>query len=148
MPQKWIPEHLSLLKARAVKTALILISRYEFNALIRSRGKLRLLNKKKLISYISVFSTVRNEPRTYCTLSRDSYTAKNTSAKARKSKIRHEIDFKKKRTRSGWGSNVWAIQRYQKTYLEISWDYPFEAGSNYFFDVSYTIYPRFLMGKL
>jgi hypothetical protein len=23
------------------------------------------------------------------------------------------------------GCNVWAIQRYQKTYLEISWDYPF-----------------------
>jgi hypothetical protein len=23
-------------------------------------------------------------------------------------------------------NNVWAIQRYQKTYLEISWDYPFK----------------------
>jgi hypothetical protein len=42
-----------------------------------------------------------------------------------KSKFRHEIDFKKTnpfRQRS----NVWAIQRYQKTYLEISWDYPFK----------------------
>jgi hypothetical protein len=27
------------------------------------------------------------------------------------------------------GSNVWAIERYQKTYLKISWDYPFK----YFF---------------
>jgi hypothetical protein len=25
--------------------------------------------------------------------------------------------------------NVWAIQQYQKTYLEISWDYPFNCGS-------------------
>jgi hypothetical protein len=43
-----------------------------------------------------------------------------------KSKIQHEIDFFFKRTRSGRGSNVWAIQRFQKTYLEISWDYPFK----------------------
>jgi hypothetical protein len=35
----------------------------------------------------------------------------------------------KKRTRAGWGSNVWAIQRYQKTCLEISWDYPFNETS-------------------
>jgi hypothetical protein len=62
-------------------------------------------------------------------LSQDLLTAKTTSAKARKIKnLTQNRLFLKKRTRSGRGSNVWAIQRYQKTYLEISWDYPFKGA--------------------
>jgi hypothetical protein len=44
-----------------------------------------------------------------------------------KSKIRHKIDFFKKTNPFRKGSNVWSIQWYQKTYLEISWDYPFNV---------------------
>jgi hypothetical protein len=59
-------------------------------------------------------------------LSQDLLTAKTTTAKAWiiKNSTRNRLYFKK-RTRSVRGSNVWAIQWYQKTYLEVSWDYPF-----------------------
>jgi hypothetical protein len=38
-----------------------------------------------------------------------------------------KLNLNIKRTRSLRGSNVWAIQQYQKTFLEISWDYPFKS---------------------
>jgi hypothetical protein len=49
----------------------------------------------------------------------------------RPKKSKNLTRFFLKQTRSVRRSNVWAIQRYryQKTYLEISWDYPFKYQS-------------------
>jgi hypothetical protein len=54
-------------------------------------------------------------------------------------KKRHEIDIILKNEPKNGGSNVWAIERYQKTYLKISWDYPFKKEIYYSFLVTVNI---------